>query len=329
MPALTDFSYSFVLTNACNLRCSHCFLGDKRNTKSILDINDINLLTNKAMSESRMPTFNWGGGEPLILGKKYMSDLVSLKCFDSQNVRNTIYSTFHIDMDKDWREILNRFDSVTFSIDSYRTQIKSYNLKKAICNLSHINAEKVISYTPSQGDTDKTIEHFYFIARDIGASVFHVGFLYNDYNLLHPDIYIRAINKVFDLQSKYKSPVCGFHKDTDNIYHSIGWRAYDCFTKGAYICEGIITPCYILYSKGYKVPSVTVRDYLEGRVDIKTISKDFVNSFFFNRPTKCTDCEYYVLCMGGCPYFLWKSGGNIDIYCDVYRLIFGKIIRQG
>jgi len=316
-------AYSIILTNACFLGCSHCFLKNTKNKQKAMEVETVKKFIDRAMETSGELTFNWGGGDPLILGKKYMKDIVSLKCFTDKNTRNTLYSTFLIDFDAEWKEILNSFDSLMFSLDSYRIKEKGFNINKVMFNLVNLNVPMNVSYTPSKEDNEDTIERFYSIAQDIGAEVFHIGFLYDDIELIPPDVYNRAIDKVFSLQTKYGKPVCGFTPVKDNIYHSVGWRAYDCFTKCRYVCDGEITSCYILKSKGFDVPSIKIDDFIEGRADIVSMNDSYISSFFLSgRTNECYECEHFPLCMGGCPYFVHRSSNiNIDAYCSVYKKI--------
>lgn len=322
-------SYSIVLTNACCLKCSHCFLGDRKTSNNTIKIDKVKKLVARIMETTKYPSFDWGGGEPLLLGKEYMSKVVSLDCFNG-NIKNTLYSTFLINYDNDWKEILNRFSSLIFSLDSYRLKDSNFNLKKALSVVGDLKIKKEISYTPALDDKKEDIEKYFKIASDIGAEVFHVGFLYDDENLLSPRTYIETLRHVEDLQSKYGMPEIGYRDKGENIYHRVGWRAYDCFTKCIYICEGIITSCYILYSRGYPVPFVNMDDFIDGEADIVNMNNNFIHSFFLeDRIEKCFDCEHYSLCMGGCPYFTWKSKSNIDIYCGVYKEIFKNMEQTG
>ena len=47
-----------------------------------------------------------------------------------------------------------------------------------------------------------------------------------------------------------------------------------------------------------------------------------IRGFFIRGRPGCLDCEYYPLCMGGCPFFSLFGEGGKDIYCSVYRKIF-------
>jgi radical SAM protein with 4Fe4S-binding SPASM domain len=109
----------------------------------------------------------------------------------------------------------------------------------------------------------------------------------------------------------------------------VGWRAYDCFTKGAYIShDGIVTSCFIMLTRGHDVPHIKTDEFLSGARDIESLNAQYVREFFFvTRPAKCLDCEYYALCMGGCPYFTIRSGQNVDYYCSTYKKIFKTLLE--
>jgi len=324
MFASNNRSYSIILTNACCLRCSHCFLGDSRKTEKTMSIETAEKITDKVLSFNSPATINWGGGEPLILGKEYMRKLTSLNCFADPKIENTIYSTFLIDMDRGWKEILERFDSLTFSLDSYRIKDRAFDAGRALTNLSMLNIKKSISYTPSPNDDLEKLKMFYLQARDIGADTFHMGFLYG--NILAADVYLDAIDRLLRLKEIYAGPEIGFFDKVQsfngNPYAAVGWRAYDCFTKAFYFCGDVITSCYILYKAGYNVPTTNIETFLNSE-NIEQLNDDFIRSFFIKRGLReCGDCEYYSICMGGCPYFVWESNTKKDPYCEVYKKVF-------
>ncbi len=318
-------AYNIIVTNKCAISCDHCFM-DRRTAKS-LGMDTIRAISARILSFNKTQNINWGGGEPLLLGRRQLQEIVSLECFDDPRTENLLYSTYQIQIDADWLDILNRFDSLMFSLDSYRSSQAAFNSELAISNLMRLSPQKHISYTPMITDTSETVARYYNQALDLGADVFHLGFLYSD-ELIPPDMYIRLIDDLMTLQVMLRGPEIGFfHKSQafgGNYKTAVGWRGYDCFDKGIYFShDGIVTSCYIMHSRGLEVPSITVEEFLSGDKSLLALNAKYAADFFIrHRPQECLECRYYTLCMGGCPYFSARSGSGIDYYCGVYKKIF-------
>jgi radical SAM protein with 4Fe4S-binding SPASM domain len=323
--------YTLMVTSKCFLSCSHCTTAASRGArygKPAMTLPEMKAITNKILElTDRNCDINWGGGDPLVLGRLVMERIVSLPCFDSPQARNALYSTLMLpDLDSSWLDILNRFQSVMFSLDSYRTEQPSYRPDRAMGNLRLLSTEKNISYTPRAGDN---IDDFYLAARDLGAARFHMGFLYGQD--LPPELYIRQLDRLFELQAVHKTPRVGYFsrgRDITSIRSLTGWTAYSCFTSGAFISPDlVITSCFVLYQADPRsVPHLSVREFLSRDRPFSHYNRDFLRHHFLTPRRHCARCRYYPLCMGGCPYF--SRGRERDIYCAVYKRIFAYLTEH-
>ncbi|MEW6587418.1 MAG: SPASM domain-containing protein [Nitrospirota bacterium] len=324
-------AYNIVVTNDCMIRCGHCFM-DRKAVKS-LDLDTVKAITAKILSFDRTQDINWGGGEPLILGRGYLRGIVSLECFEDPGTRNLLYSTYQIQLDNDWIDILNRFHALMFSIDSYRRAQTAFNSELALANLTKLSPKKHVSYTPMVGDTPGKVAQYYEQALDIGAEMFHVGFLYSR-RLIPPATYLRLIDDLLDLQVALDGPEIGFfhksHAFGGDYKSAVGWRGYDCFDKGTYFShDGIVTSCFIMYSLGFDVPHIRIEEFLSEDKSLFELNRKYVAEFFIrSRAGTCLECSYYTLCMGGCPYFTSRSETGVDYYCEVYKKIFGILLGR-
>jgi radical SAM protein with 4Fe4S-binding SPASM domain len=324
-------AYNIVVTNDCLIRCGHCFM-DRKAVKS-LSMDTVKAITAKILAFRKTQDINWGGGEPLILGRGYLRGMVSLECFEDPGTRNLLYSTYQIQLDNDWLDILNRFDALMFSIDSYRGAQTNFSSGLALSNLKRLSPEKHVSYTPMVGDTPEKVAGYYAQALDLGAEMFHLGFLYSR-KLIPPATYLRLIDDLLDLQVSLDGPEIGFfHKSQacgGDFKSAVGWRGYDCFDKGMYFSnDGIVTPCFIMYSLGFDIPHIKIGEFLSEDTDIFGLNRKYAAEFFIrSREGKCLECPYYTLCMGGCPYFTARSETGIDYYCEVYKRIFETLLGR-
>jgi radical SAM protein with 4Fe4S-binding SPASM domain len=327
-----NISYNVILTNKCFLLCGHCFV-KKKNPKTLSPELLYRMSQRICAGSESFTTINWGGGDPLSLGKQYLKGLVSLPCFKQKRITNALYSTFLIRFDDEWLSILQNFDSLMYSMDSYRESQIGQRIDYVIPALSQLPIEKAVSYTPCVSDTHEDLDRFYLRAQRLGANTFHVGFLYSD-EPIPAAHYINTIDHLLSLQMRHGMPRIGFFPKNDysstKVQNALGWRAYDCFTKGAYISlDGIITSCHMTYNAGIGVPSISLEQFFNDRsLSIPSLNADFISSFYFrNRPQECYGCDKFSLCMGGCPHFSNKSPHSKDIYCQVYRHILNNLLQ--
>jgi sulfatase maturation enzyme AslB (radical SAM superfamily) len=75
-----------------------------------------------------------------------------------------------------------------------------------------------------------------------------------------------------------------------------------------------------MLSNGLEVPSTDIDWFLDMEYPLD-MNREFISKNFHRPPGDCLECQYYNLCMAGCPFFRSKNGG-VDPYCDVYKKIF-------
>ena len=109
----------------CNLHCSYCYYLDKaeiyRRHEPVMTYETLEAVIRIYMEtcETQEVTFNWHGGEPLVLGKDFFRRIISLerKYAQGKNVHNTV-QTNGILLDKEWAEILREGKFLTgISVD--------------------------------------------------------------------------------------------------------------------------------------------------------------------------------------------------------------------
>lgn len=317
------------VTDKCFFSCSHCFVTKNNNYLTIKEIKKILNFAYKHKYE-----INFGGGEIFSLGKKYLKQLIDLFRTDK---KYSLYSTLHVSLDDEYVTMLNKFNKITISIDSYRFSIPHYNINLVINNIKKLsNPEIYVSYTPFLNDNYETCEKFYLIAVEIGAKVFHIGFLYplKDFKLLPPRKYLELIDIFYNLYDKYSGPQIGyFSSDVLKPTENFGFRAYECFRSGLYILPTKkVTSCVIFHlidNIKIKNPMINLDDFLKNYEKFYNKNLEFIKKEFFdNLNYKCLSCKYYPYCMGGCPYFKQFSQDGTDIYCEVYKKIFEIFINR-
>lgn len=310
-----------VTTNRCFFNCKHC-CGAKNTSELPVDT----ILSLIEYAKKNCADMDWGGGEILVRGKSFLKTITEE--FDKKTI-NTLYSTLHIPLDDEWIELLNRFNRLMFSLDSYRLSIQNYDISLVLKNVKRLSIEqKIASYTPCLQDSQKEYKKYYLLASDAGAKIFHIGFLYpsQHYGLLSAKKYIETIEAFCNLQAKHGGPEVGFFAvDSFKPNEAFGWRAFDCFRKGLYVsADGLVSSCAAdtFAPQKINVPVTTVREFFNNPEQLFEQNRKFVEENFFKVSKKCLNCNYYSFCLGGCPYFRSFSENGVDIYCEVYKFIF-------
>lgn len=100
-------------TNACNLRCKHCYHAEKGYDTEILSISMIEKTVELLSVEYSEISILWHGGEPLLAGKNYFKDcLKRLKAIAINNGCRILYrmQTNATLIDDEWISIIKEYD---------------------------------------------------------------------------------------------------------------------------------------------------------------------------------------------------------------------------
>lgn len=111
--------------SSCNLGCSYCYYLDKAEIygrhEQVMSPETMELVIRSYMETCQTPevTFNWHGGEPLLLGKDFFRKVLDLEreYADGKVIHNTI-QTNGVLLDREWADMLRMGDFLTgISID--------------------------------------------------------------------------------------------------------------------------------------------------------------------------------------------------------------------
>lgn len=330
-----DISINVSVSEFCSLGCSHCFLGEERRKKEIIDFGLLDKFFQTLSREFDIIQVNWGGGEISQLGKDILRKVVDSYAFKDRKFYNKLYSMLVVPLDEEWLELIHRFNSMQISIDSYRK--RNFYTKEYLEKIRGLKIDKSISYSPNKNDTYEFLDYCFSVAKQIDARIFHLGVLYTN----NPDEIIPASKMIElfyyakELSQKYGIELGFFDKQlrgSQYLEEKVGWSAFNCFNNGFYLKpNGRLSSCTIIeeYAKDFKQPvSVNMREVVFYDYQrIKEINKDFINSVFLNPHPECLECNFYPLCKGGCPFFRYLGKGK-DIYCSYYKTIFSELLKE-
>ncbi len=165
------------LTTACNLNCVYCSEGDKclstlKKSLAYKLIDDLPAFMEKYHDENI--ELLWHGGEPLMMGKSYLDDVMSYakKKLAKYKLKFSIQSNGTL-IDEEWIEIFKKYDvGVGISLDGYQ-EIHDNNRKakdgeptfqKIMDNIKKMQSAEItigtlmVLNTEQEVDVDKLID---------------------------------------------------------------------------------------------------------------------------------------------------------------------------
>ncbi len=330
-----DISLNVSVSEFCSLGCSHCFLGNERGKKNLIDFGLLdNLFVSLSKSFERIQ-INWGGGELSLLGKDIFRKIVNTYAFKDKKFYNKLYSMLVPHLDKEWLELVHKFDSIQISIDSYRK--RNFYTQEYLGKIRSLNLTKSISYTPHKEDSKEFLRYCFEVAKGIDASVFHLGVLYTNKpeEIVPASKMIELFYLALELSEEYEIELGFWGGEVEGFYYldeNVGWSAFNCFNNGFYIrSDGSMSSCTIIeeYAQAFIRPQSIDMTFLSNADyhKIKGVNMDFINTVFLKPHPDCLECNYYPLCKGGCPFFRYLGRGK-DIYCFYYRVILDTLLKR-
>lgn len=336
-------------SSLCNLDCRYCFYHDVAENREEKNLGIMKSETAESLIKSALSfadgysvAFAFQGGEPLIAGRKYFENFVSLvNRYNSKN-SEIFYSvqTNGLLIDEEWAEFFteNKF-LVGLSLDGdreankYRVDLSGqsrffqtltaarileekkteFNILSVVTGANARRIDKIYSYFKQKG-----FRYLQFIPclRPFGSNEESELFMTNEdyeYFLIHAfNLYVKDFTR-----GEYVSI-----RQFDNYVRLyLGDRAEQCGMCGhcthQFVAEGNgnIYPCDFYCTDEWLLGNINETE-LEIMANSKK-AKDFLRESL-DVPEKCKICPYYPLCRaGGCK----RSRTDRD-YCEAYKGFF-------
>ena len=301
-------------TDACNMRCKHCYHADSQYSSEIMPLSIFERFVQIAAQEYDYIQFIWHGGEPLLCGVDYFKEAINIIHRNCNNVRykNSIQTNGTL-INKEYIDffIKNSFN-VCVSYDGiYNSMIreKTEQVLNSLELMEKNNLRYSLLGTIHKGNVKKQIETYLSMKR---AGSFKMNPIFasgaaleNDEYLISAEEYVENFKVLFDY----------WMKDTDMPVHASPMEEYlhactdmeglDCIfgsCLGHWIslhANGDIYPCGRSYPKQYKYGNICdierIEDLFKSNGFILAIKESIV------RRNNCQNaCHYYSLCQGGC-----------------------------
>lgn len=333
-------------TNACNMRCKHCYHEDKGYDSKIMPLTLVEKLFNLVKDNVENLKIIWHGGEPLIVGLNYFRELFSLekKILLNQSVKNSIQTNASL-LTKEYINFFNEnnvdigvsFDGPYNDLLREKTLIVENKLKILHSKKSQYG---ILTVVTSQ-TINKLIEIYeYFKTNNNNfkfAYIFESGSAkHNKHLLIDDQIYVENVIKFFD----YWIMDCDCNIHVDNFEKFINMSIFN----GAGECEyssclfhflsldsnGNFYPCGRSYTEDYKLGHIDDFKKVENIFESENYKKLLIQSI--KRREICKDtCDLFIFCQGGCNNNALMENGitnNNGFSCKTFRKIFKHVIYR-
>lgn len=333
-------------TNACNMRCKHCYHEEKGYDNNIMAFDLIEKLFDLVKNNVEHLNIIWHGGEPLMVGLDYFKHAISIEkqILEQQNVTNSIQTNASL-LTEEFVDFFNchnfeigiSFDGLYNDLLREKTDIVKQNIEMLKIKQAMFGALTVVT----SKTIDKLIEIYnYFKIQNIDykfAYIFESGTAkYNKHLLINETTYVKNVIKFFDYWIIDKN--CNIHVDNFEKFVNM------CLFKGEGECE--YSSCLFHYlgidSNGdvYPCGRSYTNEYCLGNIkDFKTIEEIFQTPTYKNillssiiRREKCKQtCDDFIYCQGGCNNNAIMENGisnNNGFSCNTFKQIFLHIKKR-
>lgn len=335
------------ISNACNLKCRHCYEGDYSNGLhcAVMPLDILSRVFELAQNEYQHVTYVWFGGEPLLCGLDYLKEAISLQKMYSKGtiISNRIQTNATLVTE----EIASFLFDSGFSVSvSYDGQFNNYLRQETSTTLEGIKWLKDAGHrcgilsTIHSGNVAHQIEMYEHIKEMDCPMKFNPIFpsgnaAHNANFLLDEDSYISETMRFFRYwcYDKTAIPIANFIQSIKLI---AGYPERHC-TNGQcfyhWLCvepDGGITPCSRFSPANYRICSLADITSFE-QVYLKDAYATIVAPAIVRRQ-KCKNyCELYPLCNGGCNSAAANEVGleNTDSQqCRLTKKLLPEIISE-
>lgn len=329
----------------CNISCRHCYHTPEERVPGEMDYTTLENLIRKVSEEYESAWFIWHGGEPLTVPLSFYKKAIELeeKYFGKQSFRygNTI-QTNGLNIN---RRLMSycRTKAINVGVSyegPYNSVLREGDVEKTLGYLSDKEDKYSVSCTISSETASKQLELYrYFRDRGTNVSfspVIPAGCASCNGTVPDADEYIKGSIEAFDEwlhDSESEVPLIPHYL---YILNYLGEPTpsdcahTSCLTKWISVNpDGTIYPC----------AKACPQEYCMGNInEVGSISEAFQSEGFrrillssIKRREKCTSCEIYRFCNGGCSMDAYHEGcveDNGGDSCRIFREVFTHIADE-
>lgn len=340
-------SINILITNACNLKCKHCYLESGKCMKNELTGQDWIDVLEQARKLGAFE-LNVSGGEPLLHKDFcYLAEYIaSVPTFNANlNTNGTLIREKHLLV------IKRAFNSVQISLDDFSSKEHDFfrgrqgsfkNSIRAIKQLVACDIETNVAFTLNQKNS-RSLNDIADLCEGIGVTTLNIGLIANigraykkvdagsvaisrtKFKLWIKDLYTRLLD-LAERKSRLKILLPFRLGDDDK---QIREKRYICSgdsTQIVYImADGTIMPCDKLPKKLFSYGNV--REQTLKEVWLSKKMKEFKLKSPRQLP-KCRNCSYLQFCGGACVARAFCNGGSLEAEDQITCLMAKKFAQE-
>jgi uncharacterized protein len=354
MPAkkekLNEVNFYIKLTKKCNLRCRYCYEQQSHGDSRILTLSDMALILQKIKAyclanKLKKVRLSYSGGEPLLLGTKYLAALSRLS--------DRILGQFGIEvqinvetnltlMDEEYIRIFKKHQiSVVASFDVFG-QLRQFKsgvssdqiiIDKMILMLKHrLPFSATVVVTKRNFKRGAQIYDFFkkifidFLTLKVHA--WSGSFLPR--LLISDQEYIRFLKTIADKYLEEKPNISNINVDSYvrllqkiKDRYLLCYYAKDCLKGKVFIDnDGEVYPCSNLRYREFRLGNILC-DPLEAIFDAPILKRLKQRYSYIKK--ECRQCKYVTICSGGCMAVAHSEGrimGKSRSCCSINRAMF-------
>lgn len=331
---------------ACNLSCSYCFIGDKKNKK--MELSTLKEIISSVIIHNGnkcITKFIWHGGEPLLAGIDFFKEVVNIQGefkLKGYIILNAIQTNLTLLNDEYIDFFIKHEFGVGTSLDGTKelhdkNRNNSFDL---VFNNIHLAQSKGLHIGVICILTKETIQHieeiYYFFRNnniDFTLSPVIPNARYA-HDIMSPEEYYFALKKLFDLW--YYDTTCKIRVNPcGSIIQSILLKGINLSCIHSENClnhfvtflpNGDIFPCnrFTDYEEFYlgNINETKFNEILNSDKRMELLSRTIENI------ESCKNCEFKQYCKGGCmnhAYEFYQTIYERDYYCKAFFKIFNYI----
>lgn len=313
---MSNISITIKPTNACNMRCKHCYHADEGFSKEILEINAIERILELAANEYEQINVLIHGGEPTLCGKEYLSKIFDIEKSISMKKHCTFNNTIQTNgvlLDVELIELFkeNRVN-LGISFDGpHNNELRTHT--DYVFNKLKLLKELKMKFSVLCVETNNSISNIidtykWFKNEKLSYKILPIFSSGNAKNIedsmMSADKYACHMKELYlywikDIECNIKVSTL---EDFLTLFAESGCLKYgdSCiYHRLALNADGNIYPCGRPYSEEFCLGSIE---------DIESISACFIKHGYQRlvhiskeRKLNCEkQCKYYLICKGGC-----------------------------
>ncbi len=350
------------VTTACNLRCKYCFFAEQDRRRDIIDEDLLEMIIKEVCgynSDNSEIIFYWHGGEPTLAGIEFYEGVVTLQQKlkkKNQRIRNAIETNATL-LDSDWAEFFRKasfeigvsldgpkryhdsyrcypdgtgsFDDVVRGIEFLKESGIEFSIIAVITSKSAVNPEEIFRFFESAG-----VSNLVNLVPALGIETGHgLSFKYS----VSPRLYIDFLMKIFDLWLSSGNREIKILPLESIIRSFMGFPQRDCRFAGRCTRSVVIESNGDIYAcNTYGYGDFFMFGNIRKKGLAKAIDPDSSKKygsylrFLKTMRDKCSTCEWYDICHGGCPGWYYLGQGK-NILCKDFKRLFAyiqKVLRE-